>query len=46
MERLNEITALLVEDDDVIEQNQSEMNVYEKIEIIPQTQRQEVGIDR
>ena len=46
VERLNEITALLVEDDDVIEQNQSEVNVYEKIEIIPQTQRQEVGIDR
>lgn len=46
VERLNEITALLVEDDDKTEQNQSEMNTYEKIEVILQSQRQEVGIDR
>ena len=46
MERLNEITAVLVEDDDRTEQNQSDVNTYEKVEIISQTQRQEVGIDR
>ena len=46
VERLNEITALLVEDDDKTEQNQSEVNAYEKIEVISQNQRQEVEIDR
>lgn len=46
VERLNEITALLVEDDNKTEQNQSEVNAYEKIEIISQTQSQEMGIDR
>ena len=45
IERLNEVTTLLVENDE-IEKNQSEVNTHEKIEIISQTKPRKETIDR